>query len=86
MTVTLRQERQHSHRRCPVQELQEGRLQRLDVRLDFTGSAADERRVKFSKLDEMTLLARGSIIPTPRALRDGALDRAQPEAGQPSPA
>ena len=26
-----------------------------DVRLDFKGSAADERRVKFSKLDEMTL-------------------------------
>ena len=26
-----------------------------DVRLDFRGSAADEKRVKFSKLDEMTL-------------------------------
>jgi len=39
-----------------------------DVRLDFTGSDADERRVKFSKLDEMTLWElRGSLdYPDPR--------------------
>ncbi len=39
-----------------------------DVRLDFKGSAADERRVKFSRLDEMTLseLRRGIDAPEPQ--------------------
>ncbi len=46
-----------------------------DVRLDFKGSAADEERVKFSKLDEMTLWELREHIdrpdsqgPTPREL------------------
>jgi lipopolysaccharide export system permease protein len=56
MTVTLRLENGSIHTvDAGFKNYKKVDFSTYDVRLDFKGSAADEKRVKFSKIDEMTL-------------------------------
>jgi lipopolysaccharide export system permease protein len=56
LTVTLRLENGSIHTvDSKFRNYKKVDFSTYDVRLDFKGSAADEKRVKFSKLDEMTL-------------------------------
>ncbi|NPV03402.1 MAG: LPS export ABC transporter permease LptF [Syntrophaceae bacterium] len=69
LTVTLRLEDGSIHTVDPqFRNYKKVDFSTYDVRLDFKGSAADERRVKFSRLDEMTLwdLRRGIDAPEPQ--------------------
>ncbi len=56
LTVTLRLENGSIHTvDAGFKNYKKVDFSTYDVRLDFKGSAADEKRVKFSKIDEMTL-------------------------------
>ena len=69
LTVTLRLEDGSIHTvDAQLKNYRKVDFSTYDVRLDFKGSASDERRVKFSRLDEMTLgdLRRGIDAPEPQ--------------------